>query len=70
MGRAPNPSKLEVVKGWALPTDRKQLESFLGLANYYREYVKGFAKVAAPLHALKGGGRSTILVGGGRAGSI
>ena len=54
-GVAPNPSKLEVVRGWAVPTDRKQLESFLGLANYYREYVKGFAEVAAPLHALKGG---------------
>ena len=38
-----------------MPTDRKQLESFLGLANYYREYVKGFAEVAAPLHVLKGG---------------
>ena len=54
-GVAPNPSKIQEVQRWATPADRKQLESFLGLANYYREYVKGFAEVAAPLHALKGG---------------
>ena len=54
-GVAPNPAKIQEVQGWATPADRKQLESFLGLANYYREYVKGFAEVAAPLHALKGG---------------
>ena len=55
-GVAPNPSKIQEVQRWATPADRKQLESFLGLANYYREYVKGFAEVAALLHALKGGG--------------
>ena len=57
-GVAPNPSKIQEVQRWATPADRKQLESFLGLANYYREYVNGFAEVAAPLHALKGGGNS------------
>ena len=46
---------------WATPVDRKQLESFLRLANYYREYVNGFAEVAAPLHALKGGGGETAV---------
>ena len=70
-GVAPTPAKIQEVQGWATPADRKQLESFLGLANYYREYVKGFAEVAAPLHALKGGGGETaVQLGGGKANSV
>ena len=48
---------------WATPVDRKQLESFLRLANYYRQYLNGFAEVAAPLHALKGGGETAVQLG-------
>jgi len=28
------------------------MQKFLGLANYYRQFVKGFAKIAKPLHKL------------------
>jgi len=28
------------------------VQKFLGLINYYRRFIKGFAKIAAPLHVL------------------
>ena len=43
------PRKVEAVKNWPPPTDRHTLLQFLGLANYYRRFIKGHANVAVPL---------------------
>ena len=45
-------SKIEAVKNWPQPRDATEVRSFLGLANYYRKFVKSFAHIAAPLTAL------------------
>ena len=45
----------EKVKGvleWPTPKCVKDVQKFLGLANYYRQFIKGFATVARPLHDL------------------
>uniref|UniRef100_A0A3B3DGY8 Gypsy retrotransposon integrase-like protein 1 n=1 Tax=Oryzias melastigma TaxID=30732 RepID=A0A3B3DGY8_ORYME len=47
-----DPKKTDAVLEWPVPTSRKQLQRFLGFANFYRRFIKGYSQVAAPLHAL------------------
>jgi len=44
--------KIEGVLNWPTPKNVKEVQKFLGLANYYRRFIKDFAKTAAPLHVL------------------
>ena len=36
-GVSPDPSKTDVVAEWPIPTNKKEVQQFLGLANYYRQ---------------------------------
>ena len=47
-----DPSKTDQVKEWPVPTSVKGTQQFLGLASYYRRFIKGFASIASPLHKL------------------
>ncbi|KAI2661181.1 Transposon Tf2-6 polyprotein [Labeo rohita] len=51
-GVAMDPQKLEAVRSWPLPTLLKQLQRFLGFANFYWRFIQGFSATAAPLTAL------------------
>ena len=51
-GIAPNPEKIRAVQNFPVPTLVKAVRQFLGMASYYRRFMPGFAKIAAPLHAL------------------
>ena len=34
---------------WLVPNKVTELRSFLGLANYYRMFIKGYSKMVSPL---------------------
>jgi len=44
--------KVEGVLKWLTPQCVRDVRKFLGLANYYRRFVKDFAKVALPMNQL------------------
>lgn len=48
-GVSTNPVKITVVSNWPVPKTVKQLRGFLGLARYYRRFVKDIGKIAKPL---------------------
>ncbi|GJU53978.1 reverse transcriptase [Tanacetum coccineum] len=48
-GVAMDPKKVVAVREWSEPTTQRQVRGFLGLAGYYRRFIKGYATLAAPL---------------------
>ena len=44
-----DPQKVEAILQWKLPTGIKDLQSFIGFANFYRRFIKGFSTIARPL---------------------
>ncbi|XP_026459327.1 uncharacterized protein LOC113359987 [Papaver somniferum] len=51
-GVAVENDKVKSVLDWQIPTTVKSLRGFLGLAGYYRKFVKDFGKISAPLTKL------------------
>ncbi|MCP4480797.1 MAG: hypothetical protein GY818_22205, partial [Planctomycetaceae bacterium] len=43
---------IDKIQNWAIPTNRTELKSFLGFANYYRDFIRGYSHIAAPMIAL------------------
>ena len=47
-----DPEKIEKVASWAAPTSPREVQQFLGFANYYRRFIRDFALITRPLHCL------------------
>ena len=44
--------KVDGILSWPEPKNMKDIRKFLGLANYYRGFIKNFAQVARPINVL------------------
>ena len=44
--------KVDGVLSWPKPKNMKDVRKFLGLANYYRRFIKDFARVSRPINML------------------
>ena len=53
-GVKPDPKAVAKFRAWESHRNKTEMQSFLGFANYYREFIPWHAKLVAPLHAVTG----------------
>jgi len=51
-GKEMEAEKVDGVLSWPQPKNVKDVRKFLGLTNYYRRFIKDFARVARPMNVL------------------
>lgn len=44
--------KVKAILDWPVPKNKRDVRSFLGLTGFYRQFIRKYAHVAAPLHSL------------------
>jgi hypothetical protein len=47
-----DPSKIDAIIGWQVPSTVQGVQSFLGFCNFYRKFIQAYSRIAAPLYRL------------------
>ena len=58
---AMDPVKIAGVADWPVPTNKKEVQSFLGFTNFYRRFIQGFSEHARPLFDLTKKDRKSVV---------
>jgi RNase H-like domain found in reverse transcriptase len=51
-GLSMDPAKIQASEDWPIPQTIKEVQSFLGFANFYRRFIQNFASISKPLTTL------------------
>ena len=51
-GILPDPTKVDKVKNFAVPTNLTELRGFIGLASYYCHFIQDFSTIVEPINCL------------------
>jgi hypothetical protein len=47
-----DPERIKATRSWPIPRNVKNVQEFLGFANFYRRFIEGYTNIATPLYAL------------------
>ena len=55
-----DPGKIKSIQVWSTPRNVNEVRSFMGLAAYYRRFIKSFSRIANPIASLQKKGVKSI----------
>ena len=62
-GIAMEPQRVATIRGWPEPRSFRDIQAFVGFANFYRRFIRDFSTVAAPLTSMLKGGKAGKFTG-------